>query len=56
MEGEKGIIRYRGINIDKLAEKSTFLEVAYLLIYGELPSQKQYEAFSTQVTRHTLIH
>ena len=56
LDGEKGILRYRGIPIDQLAEKSTFLEVAYLLIYGELPSQKQYEAFSTQVTRHTLIH
>ena len=56
LDGEKGILRYRSIPIDQLAEKSTFLEVAYLLIYGELPSQKQYEAFSTQVTRHTLIH
>ncbi len=56
IDGEKGILRYRGYNIEELAEKSTFLEVAYLLIYGELPTKEQFEAFRTKVTRHTMIH
>lgn len=56
LDGEKGILRYRGYRIEDLAEKSTFLEVAYLLIYGELPSQDQFEAFSREVTHHTLVH
>jgi len=56
IDGEKGILRYRGYNIQELAEKSTFLEVAYLLIYGELPTKDQFEAFRTKVTRHTMIH
>lgn len=56
LDGELGILRYRGYPIDQLAEKSTFLEVAYLLIYGELPPQKEFEAFRTNVTRHTMIH
>ncbi len=56
IDGEAGILRYRGYNIEELAEKSTFLEVAYLLIYGELPTQKQFEEFRTKVTRHTMIH
>lgn len=56
LDGEKGILRYRGYRIEDLAEKSTFLEVAYLLIYGELPSQDQFEAFSSKVTHHTLVH
>jgi len=56
LDGELGILRYRGYPIDQLAEKSTFLEVAYLLIYGELPPPKEFEAFSTNVTRHTMIH
>lgn len=56
IDGEAGILRYRGYNIEELAEKSTFLEVAYLLIYGELPTQQQFEVFRTNVTRHTMIH
>lgn len=56
LDGELGILRYRGYPIEQLAEHSTFLEVAYLLIYGELPDQKQFETFRTNVTRHTLIH
>jgi citrate synthase len=56
LDGEKGILRYRGYRIEDLAEKSTFLEVAYLLIYGELPTQDQFEAFSSKVTHHTLVH
>ncbi|WP_297335501.1 citrate synthase [Algoriphagus sp.] len=56
LDGEEGILRYRGYRIEDLAEKSTFLEVAYLLIYGELPTQAQYEAFTSEVTHHTLVH
>lgn len=56
LDGEEGILRYRGYRIEDLAEKSTFLEVAYLLIYGELPSQSQSEAFNLEITRHTLVH
>jgi len=56
IDGEKGILRYRGYPIEQLAEKSTFLEVAYLLIYGELPDKEQYEAFRKNITRHTMIH
>lgn len=56
IDGEKGILRYRGYNIEELAEKSTFLEVAYLLIYGELPTKEQFEDFRNKVTRHTMIH
>jgi citrate synthase len=56
IDGERGILRYRGYNIEELAEKSTFLEVAYLLIYGELPTKEQFEKFRTNVTRHTMIH
>ncbi|MCS5488937.1 citrate synthase [Algoriphagus limi] len=56
LDGEKGILRYRGYRIEDLAEKSTFLEVAYLLIYGELPSQAEYENFTKEITHHTLVH
>ncbi len=56
LDGEEGILRYRGYRIEDLAEKSTFLEVSYLLIYGELPTQAQYEDFSKEITRHTLVH
>jgi citrate synthase len=56
LDGEEGILRYRGYRIEDLAEKSTFLEVSYLLIYGELPSQAEYEKFSRDVTTHTLVH
>jgi len=56
LDGEKGILRYRGYPIEQLAEKSTFIEVAYLLIYGELPKKEQLEKFQTSITRHTLIH
>jgi len=56
LDGEAGILRYRGYPIEQLAERSTFLEVAYLLIYGELPSRAQLEAFVESITRHTLIH
>ncbi|MCA1803303.1 MAG: citrate (Si)-synthase [Rhodothermaceae bacterium] len=56
LNGEEGILRYRGYPIEQLAEKATFLEVAYLLIYGELPTQDQLNAFTSGVTNHTLIH
>ncbi|WP_194974241.1 citrate synthase [Aquiflexum lacus] len=56
LDGELGILRYRGYRIEDLAEKSTFLEVAYLLIYGELPSQSEYEKFTREITTHTLVH
>ena len=56
LDGEKGILRYRGYGIEELAEKSNFLEVSYLLIYGELPTQEQYEKFSGDITVHTLVH
>lgn len=56
LNGEKGILRYRGYPIEQLAEHSTFLEVAYLLIYGDLPKENQLNDFISNVKRHTLIH
>ncbi|WP_339921810.1 citrate synthase [uncultured Cyclobacterium sp.] len=56
LDGEKGILRYRGYNIEDLAENSNFLEVSYLLINGELPTSEQYEDFSDRITKHTLVH
>jgi citrate synthase len=56
LDGEKGILRYRGIPIEQLAESSRFIEVAYLLIYGDLPTQQEFDKFSTLLTRHSLIH
>ena len=56
LDGEKGVLRYRGYTIEALAEKSNFLEVAYLLIYGELPDKAQYNAFAHDITTHTLVH
>lgn len=56
LDGDKGILRYRGYSIEELAEKSNFLEVAHLLIFGELPTQQQYDKFSHDITSHTLVH
>jgi citrate synthase len=56
LDGEEGILRYRGYPIEELAEKATFLEVAYLLIYGELPTQDQLDSFTNSITKHTLVH
>ena len=56
LDGENGILQYRGYPIEQLAEKADFLEVAYLLIYGELPNKKQFELFKSSITRHTLVH
>lgn len=56
LDGEKGILRYRGIPIEQLAEHSTFVETSYLLIYGELPNKDQLQHFSNLLTRHSMIH
>ncbi len=56
LDGEKGILRYRGYPIEVLAENCTFLQVAYLLLYGELPSKSQYEEWTHQITTHTMVH
>jgi citrate synthase len=56
LDGEAGILRYRGYPIEELAERSTFLETAYLLIYGELPTARQLDDWTTSIKRHTLLH
>ncbi len=56
LDGEKGILRYRGYPIDQLAEKSSFLEVAYLLIFGSLPVKDELENFQESIYEHTLVH
>jgi len=56
IDGDAGILRYRGYPIDQLAEKSTFLEVAYLLIYGELPSGAELDAFIERISKHSMLH
>jgi citrate synthase len=56
LDGDKGILRYRGYPIDQLAEKSSFLEVAYLLMNGELPSEEQLGQFTHTITHHTFVH
>ena len=56
LDGEKGILRYRGYPIEQLAEKADFLEVCFLLIYGELPSKTEFDLFKDNITKHTLVH
>jgi citrate synthase len=56
IDGDKGILRYRGYPIEQLAEKCTFLEVAYLILYGELPAASQLKAWVNEITHHTMIH
>jgi citrate synthase len=56
LDGEKGILRYRGYPIEQLAERCDFIEVAYLLIYGELPTRSQRETFDQSIRRHTMLH
>lgn len=56
IDGDKGILRYRGYPIEKLAEQSTYLEVAYSLLKGELPTSQEYDVWVKDVTRHTFIH
>jgi citrate synthase len=56
IDGEKGILRYRGYPIEELAEKSSFLEVAWLLVHGQLPTGKELETFRHEVSHHTMLH
>ncbi len=56
IDGDKGILRYRGYPIEQLAEQSNFLEVAYLIVQGELPSKEQLEDWKYQITHHTIVH
>ncbi|HOO51122.1 MAG TPA: citrate synthase [Alphaproteobacteria bacterium] len=56
IDGDKGQLLHRGYNIKDLAEKSNFMEVAYLLLYGDLPSREQYEEFRKNITYHTMVH
>jgi len=56
IDGNEGILRYRGYPIEQLAEKSDFLEVAYLLLYGALPTADQYREFNTVITQHTMLN
>ena len=56
IDGDKGILLYRGYPIDELAEQGTFLETCYLLLYGELPTPEQYDAFGKRIRRHTMVH
>ncbi len=56
LDGEKGILRYRGYPIEQLAERSTFLEVAYLLLYGELPTKVQLTSWTHNIMHHTMLH
>ncbi|MCE7864641.1 MAG: citrate synthase [Bacteroidetes bacterium CHB5] len=56
LDGDKGILRYRGYSIEDLAAKSNFLEVSYLLIFGELPTSEQLDKFSADIKNHTMVH
>ena len=56
LNGEEGILRYRGYSIEDLAEKSSFLEVSFLLIYGELPTKSELEKFTKDISEHSLVH
>src|SRR3970282_1754840 len=56
IDGDKGILRYRGYPIEELAEKSTYLETAYLVLYGELPTKSQLEEWSYNITHHSILH
>ena len=56
IDGDKGVLLYRGYPIDQLAEQSSFLETCYLLLHGELPTKPQYDAFRSTITRHTMVH
>ncbi len=56
IDGEKGILRYRGYPIEELAERSTFLETAFLILHGELPTRKQLDEWTYHITHHTMIH
>ena len=56
LDGDKGILRYRGYPIEQLVEHCTFLEVAYLLLHGELPAAEELENWNCEVMRHTMTH
>jgi len=56
IDGEKGILRYRGYDINDLAEKCEFIDVAYLLVHGKLPNKKQHQAFSSHLNNHSMMH
>src|SRR5829696_556192 len=56
LDGEAGVLEYRGYPIEQLAEKSTYLEVAYLLVHGDLPTQAQLDQWTNDVTMHTFVH
>ena len=56
IDGDKGILQYRGYPIEQLAEGSDFLETAYLILFGELPTTSQQQAWTQQITRHTMLH
>ncbi|HRP54217.1 MAG TPA: citrate/2-methylcitrate synthase, partial [Fluviicola sp.] len=56
LDGENGVLRYRGYPIEQLAEEASFIEVAYLLIYGELPTKAQLTDFEKSISMHTLVH
>ncbi|HEY6050358.1 MAG TPA: citrate/2-methylcitrate synthase, partial [Thermoanaerobaculia bacterium] len=56
IDGDKGILRYRGYPIEQLAEKANYMEVAYLLLHGELPTKDQYAEWIHDITFHTMIH
>ncbi|MEE9182614.1 MAG: citrate/2-methylcitrate synthase, partial [candidate division NC10 bacterium] len=56
IDGDKGILRYRGYPIEQLAERSTFLETAYLILHGELPTRQQLDEWVYHITHHTMIH
>ncbi|EGR27860.1 hypothetical protein IMG5_187650 [Ichthyophthirius multifiliis] len=56
IDGDNGILEYRGYPIEQLAEKSTFLEVAFLLIYGELPTASQYQFWKQKIQKHSFVH
>ncbi len=56
IDGDKGILNYRGYPIEELAERSNYLEVAYLIVHGELPTRAQYDAWAFDITHHTIVH
>jgi citrate synthase len=56
IDGDAGILRYRGYPIEELAEKSTFLETSYLLIYGKLPNAQELSTFESEIGKHTMVH
>ncbi|MCA9995841.1 MAG: citrate (Si)-synthase, partial [Anaerolineales bacterium] len=56
IDGDKGILRYRGYPIEQLAEQSNFIEVAYLTLFGELPTQEQYDTWEYEIRHHTFVH